>query len=163
MMKRKAQMQGGETIAVVVIVVILIMIGVSFGVNRQITDIEQEGKKLDYQKAIQVALKAADMQELKCSSANSIGNTCLDKYKVRSMGQVIKDNPEAYLYYQGIFENTEIKIEVLHPPSTKKNYTIYNFNDTINKTRVATYIPVIVQDPINNIKSFAVMEVATYS
>ncbi|MCF7865808.1 hypothetical protein K9L67_03645 [Candidatus Woesearchaeota archaeon] len=158
---KKAQMQGGETIAVMIIIVVLIIIGLVFGLGRTTEKIEKDANQIDFLNSIRIAIKVTNLQEIKCSRANSGGNTCIDKYKVLSLSELIKENNEAYVIYQGIFENTQIKINEIYPGT--ETYTIYDYNDSINKSRTATYVPILLWDPIKDTKQFGIMEVATYN
>lgn len=160
-MKKKAQIQGGETIAVIIIIVILVIIGIMFGSNRKIDDIQTETRQIEHQNAMRIALKASNLQELKCSSVENTRNMCMDLLKIKSVSEVIKEDTEAYIQYQGVFENTEINVDIIYP--VKARYTLYNYNDTANKSRFATYIPLLVIDPITETNSFAMLEIATYS
>lgn len=160
-MKNKAQIQGGETIAVVIIIVILVIIGIMVGSNRKIDDIQDEQKKIDYQNAMRIALKASNLQELRCTSIDNTRNACMDLLKIKSVSKIITQDTEAYIQYQEVFENTEINVDIIYPVEEK--YTIYNYNDTANKSRFATFIPLLVMDPITGKNSFAMLEIATYS
>lgn len=159
---KRAQIQSGETITVLVIIAVLIALGLIFGFNTEQSSIQQDQEQIQEQRAISLALKAANLKELKCSEYDSAGVLCIDEFKATAISKIIQKNTErAYLFYYDIFRNSEIKIIPLYPQE-QDNITIYNFNDTANKTKRTSQRPIILINPVTEKRSFALLQTAIY-
>lgn len=161
-MKRKGQIQSGESITVVIIVIILIILGLVFGFNREQsanTDAKAQQEQLS---AVRITEVATNLDELKCSRFKSTGNLCMDIYKAKALSGIIKEDKEnAYKTYYEMFRNSQINISIIYP--NPENIQIYDYNDSINKSSKTSFTPLVVWDPVKKVKSFAIMEVSTYN
>jgi len=161
-MKKKAQIQSGESITVVIIVVILIILGLVFGFSREQSANTEAKAQQEQLSAVRITELATNLDELKCSRYESTGDVCIDIYKAKALAEIIKEDKEdAYKNYYEMFRNSQINISIIYP--NVENIQIYDYNDSINKSSKTSFTPILVWDPVRNVKSFALMEVSTYN
>lgn len=159
---KKGQVQNGETIAVVIIIIILIIVGLLFGFNRTVNDVEKRSNEQEYQNTIRVSLKARSLLEIGCSEFESVSFTCVDEYKIDALSNIIQNDIDgAYLHYFELFKGSEIQVKILYP--NPRDIVLYNITDNENTTRYSTSKPVLVWNPVTKEKSFGVMEVSTFT
>lgn len=159
---KKAQIQGMETIMVVIIITIIIIVAIQFGTKQKTIDIQNMAQEIDYLNAQRIAIQISNLEELKCNTDSTISTTCIDKYKILAIQNLTQDDLEIYINYYDQFQNTQITIKTIFPEESTE-ITIYDYNDTINKTKATTQIPTLIWDPITNTNEFGIIEVSTYT
>ncbi|MFA6073075.1 MAG: hypothetical protein WC758_03110 [Candidatus Woesearchaeota archaeon] len=162
-MKKKGQIQSGETVVVIIIVIIMLVIGLVFVAGRKKNSITEETTTLNELKAKEIATVSSKLKELKCSDYGVMVNTCFDYHRLRAFSSVVSSNKQnSKDYYYSVLGNSKIELKIItsNPP---ENITIYDFNNSINKSSSPVFIPTLVLDSMNKKSYFAILEVRTYS
>jgi hypothetical protein len=164
MKSKKAQLQSGETIVVIIIVIIMLVVGIVFFTNRKMEGAKAESENLKTIDSMKITVVASSLSELKCSEYSTMVKTCFDYYRLKAFaGTVDADSQGARAYYYSILRNSRVDVKVIMPNSTVENITLYDYNNSANKSSSITFIPVIVSNPLNGEKYFSVLEVRTFS
>ncbi len=170
---KKAQLQMGETIFVVIIILFLIIIGMVFLYGHEEESIfksEREFYELD---SVALGQLITNLPELACSVAGTKQQSCFDKSKVESFSKILYQNSDiAMEYYFEKLGNVNITIEEVYPEEGKRweiyvnNFDI-NYTDTDLGMLIQSYgttlkIPILIKDPTTNKNSFGILYVTKY-
>ncbi|MFH1506302.1 MAG: hypothetical protein ABIE94_04945 [archaeon] len=160
---QKAQIQMGESIAVIVIITIMIFFGLTFYSRVKYLEIEQDTEQFNQFDAVKLANAVSNMPELLCSQQKVIDINCVDKYKIIALQDSVGEGAgsKAFFYYRSLLGNSRITVEQLYPK--KRNYTVYDNNFTAAQDTKAILIPINIYDGINDTKAFGVLRVEAYS
>ena len=156
-MKKRAQVQMMETLAVLLVFFVLIILGIVFYSKIMKGSIElqkEEGIQLN---AIKVSQRASTLPELQCSEDNIVSDNCIDIIKLEIASKIIREN-EIYYYDRLLF--SKIKLTQIYPDN--KEWLLYErpLDDFSNK--IVTNIPISLLDPVNNRNSFGIMNVELF-
>ena len=155
-MNKKAQIQIGETIAVLFVFFILIAIGLIFYVKVIQGNLELEKEELSQLKSVGIAQRVMFLPELQCSEDNIIIDNCIDVLKLESANNIMRTNE---LYYYDLFEYSEINITEIYPSEAKWN--VYSRKTGEFNSKFVTNVPVSLYDPAARKYGFGVMTIET--
>lgn len=155
-MGRKAQIQIGETIAVLFVFFILIVIGFIFYVRIIKGNLELEKEELSQLKSIGIAQRVMFLPELQCSKDNIVTENCIDMLKLDFAKEVMKENE---IYYYDLLEFSDISIKKIYPNEAK--WSIYTRRIDDFKNKFVTNIPISLFDPVTGEHSFGVLTIET--
>ena len=110
-MKRKAQIQIFETIAVLLIFIILIIIGFIFYTKIFKSNLETGNEGFSQAKSVNIVQRVMFMPELQCSDDNIAKENCIDALKLQSAKQTMKDS----VIYYDLLEFSDISISQIYP------------------------------------------------
>lgn len=153
---RKAQIQIGETIAVLFVFFILIIIGFIFYVKVIKGNIEQEREELMQLKTIGIAQRVMFLPELQCSKDNIIIDNCVDVLKLDAAKEIMKRNE---VYYYDLLEFSDISIRRIYP--TEAKWSIYTRKTDDFKNKFVTNVPISLFDPISGEHNFGILTIET--
>jgi len=159
-MKKKAQIQMGESIAVIIIITIMIFFALAFYSKVKTLDIKEEANKFNQYDAIKLANIVSNMPEILCSRQRVIDINCVDEYKLLALNTSISGG-ESFFYYRSLFGNSRISVKQMYP--SNKFYSIYENNFTSNQSIDAILIPITIYNPITRKNAFGVLKVEAYS
>lgn len=157
-MQRKAQIQIGETIAVLFVFFVLIVIGFIFYVKIIKGNIESEKEELSQLRSVGIAQKVMFLPELQCSEDNVVIDNCIDLLKLDSAKAVMKENE---VYYYDLLEFSDISITQIYPAN--KKWDIYSRRTDNFKSKFVTNVPISLYEPITRKHSFGVLKIETLS
>jgi len=158
-MNRKAQIQMGESIAILFIFFILIIFGFVFYMNIMKGSAKVEIEENIQLKAISIAQKASFLPELQCSEENVRIENCIDILKLDITSSLLEDNN---IYYYDIFESSNIYIEEIFPP-TNRIWPLYNYTVTDYKNKLSTFIPISLFNATSKKYDFGILVVEVYT
>ena len=163
-MIRRAQIQIGETIAVLFVFFILIAIGFIFYARVIKGNIISEKDELSQLKSIEIAQRVMFMPELQCSSyiVTEIQN-CIDILKLNSSVNIIKSNE---LYYYDLLEFSVINVTQIYPTTAHQkeiNWTIYSRKMGNFTNKFVTNVPISLYEPIEKVHRFGLLTIETFS
>ncbi len=142
----------------------MIIVGLVFFVNSKNGSIQTEKQNMNDINAMKIAVIASSLNELKCSDSNVMVKTCFDYYRLKAFKSTIDaDKQEAKQYYYFVFKNSKITVRIMMFNSTVENVTLYDYNNSANKSSTPTFIPILINNPISNENYFSILEVKTYS
>lgn len=155
---KRAQIQMGESIAIMFIFFILVIFGFVFYAN-----IVKTSTKLDIEeniqlKAISIAQKASFLPELQCSEENVRIENCIDILKLGAASYLLKENN---IYYYDIFESSKIWVEEVFPESGK-TWPLYNNTLTDYRNKISTFIPMSLLNVTSKKFNFGILVVEVY-
>lgn len=156
----KAQIQLGESTAVVMVILILIVVGLfiayQFWSADQQTVIEEQ-KDLD---AIALATKVSYLPEIHCTFLGDTSSNCFDKYKLVYFANLMS-NPQETSYYYDLFGYARIELIEVYPTNT--TYLLYENNKATIQSEKPIYMPCKVYDVYDDSYSFAYIKVTKIS
>ncbi len=146
--RKKAQIQLGESTAVIIIVIIILVIGIVFWNRINSSSIQSASTQSQELDVISVANIVSELPELKCYDSGVNEVKCLDWHKILAMNETINDPTDsmAFEFYNNYFKNSRITIMQTYPDDI--NITIYDAKLSNSTTTLLIPIPV-------NIKNYA--------
>jgi len=147
---RNAQIQMGETIAVLFIFFILLILGVSFYVRVHSTTIRQEIDEKSELDAVDLAQKISFLPELMCTSKNTplFETNCIDLYKLQAFNSLVEGDGDLQLSYFDEFGYSHIHVAQIYPePEPDAGYTVYERQKPDFANNITTWIPVSLYNP----------------
>lgn len=161
----KAQMQMGETIAVLVVFFFLLVIGLVFYANIASTKAEESRYKNTELESVNVMKRALSLPELQCSHNNIVDESCVDRLKATAMKALINNPDESVkTSYFDIFGSSTISIIQIYPsPSAfEMPILLYDFKPATFSSKLNTSIPISIYNPLTKSYAFGIMETVTY-
>lgn len=156
-MNKKAQIQIGETVAVLLVFFILVIIGIVFYANVVKRDVGIQKEKSSQIKSIGIAQRIMFLPELQCSEDNAIKDNCIDTFKLESAQSIMKENQ---IYYYDLFEFSEVNITGIYPEEYKRNLYSRKIKDFSNK--FVTNVPISLYDPYAKRHGFGVLTIENF-
>ena len=150
----------GESIAVLIIFFIIVVIGFVFYMNVLNASSEIEKEENLQLKAIEIAQMASFLPELQCSQDNVRRENCIDLLKLEAAEGLIRKNNIYHMYYNDIFESSNISIEQKFP--TNKRWILYENIPENYTNKISTFIPISIFDEKNEQYNFAILSVKVY-
>lgn len=158
---KRAQIQSGESIAVIIIVFIMIVVGIAFFYGNRTNEIQDQAERAKSLDAVAVALRVQALNEVKCIRSSSTTNTCLDYERVKAMSEILSNEfGEEYAYYYNIFRDSRITIRTVYPE--EEEIIMYDYNGNKNSSSTV-FMPISVLDPVTENSFLGVLEVKTFS
>ncbi|MAE42761.1 hypothetical protein CMO93_03245 [Candidatus Woesearchaeota archaeon] len=158
-MKKKAQAQMLETIAVLFIFFLLIVIGFVFYAKVLKGNIELQKEESMQLNAIEVAQRASSLPELQCSEDNIVSDNCIDLLKLEAASEIIV-KPENEIFYYDRLLFSKITVNEIYPD--EKEWSLYDKSLDEFSNKIVTNIPISLFDPVNNKNAFGVMTVTLF-
>ena len=109
---KKAQINLGESVAVIFVFFLLIVAGFIFYSKIEKVNISQIREELQDLSSIEVLQIISFLPELQCSRDNVPTYNCFDILKIKATTEVIADNR---IHYFDIFRNSKIGIKQIYP------------------------------------------------
>ena len=169
-MKRKAQIQMGETIFVILVIIFLIVLAFTFVYKGE--EISTHRRQTDFYELDSVALGQliTNLPELACSTMGTRQQSCFDKHKITAFSEVLNNNPDMSMqYYFEKLVNVNITIVEVYPNEGRiweiyvNNFDVKEGETLITQSYGTTLkIPTIIRDSTRNIDSFGVLYVTKY-
>ena len=158
----RAQVQLGETTAVIIIVIILLIVGIIFWNHVNSRDVQQLSAQSQELSVIEIANIVPELPEMKCYESGVSAIKCLDWYKILAMNKTINDmsNRTAYEFYNNYFRNSKITIRKIYP--TEENITIYDANLSGSTRQLLIPIPINIKDYVKKETSYGLIIVEGY-
>lgn len=158
-MNKKAQIQIGETIAVLFVFFILIAVGIVFYVKVIKSNLESEKQDLSQLGSVAIAQRVMFMPEIQCSQdvVEEITN-CIDILKLESAPSTIRENE---LYYYDLLEFGDVSISQIYPNDAR--WALYSRKTKDFNNRFVTNVPISLFDPITRKNGFGVLTIETLS
>lgn len=166
-MRKKSQIQMGETIAVLIIFFILIVIGFIFFTRVIKGNIEIEIEESRQLKAVEIAQRASFLPEIQCSEENIVTDNCIDILKLEAATEGTIADPSIIetnqIFYYDKLQFSDISIEEVYPGN--RIWDLYNrpLGEGNFTSKMSTNIPIALFDPTKKKYYFGVMKVDTYT
>ena len=157
-MAKKAQIQIGETIAVLFVFFILIIVGFIFYVKVIKGNLETEKEELSQLRSVGIAQRVMFLPELQCSEDNIIIDNCVDILKLEFAQNIMSQNE---LYYYDLLEFSNVSILQIYPNEAK--WSIYSRNTEDFTNKFVTNVPISLYDPTTRKHGFGVLTIETLS
>ncbi len=158
-MFKRAQIQIGETVAVLLVFFILVIIGIVFYANFIKRDVSIQKEKSSEIKSISIAQRIMFLPELQCSDDNVITDNCIDKLKLDSAEIIMRKNQ---IYYYDMFEFSEVNITQIYPPASGPPKTLYSRKIEDFSNKFVTNVPISLYDPNTRRHGFGVLTIQNF-
>ena len=158
---RRAQIEFGESIMVVIVLVFLLVIGIVFYFKFAKGSVSQELSYREDMASVTLAKRALALPELRCGDYVG-GDTCIDEMKLEALSQVLnKTNPNYQAnsreYYSMLFEYANITIDVLDTNGKRINeFTLYSDVPTGNLSRSQQYLFTTLYNATNQLAPYEI-------
>ena len=156
--RTRAQVQMGETIAILLVFFFLIVIGLIFYVNvikAKAVVAKEENSQLE---AISVLKKTISLPELQCSRQDIVSSYCIDLLKLEAASALMPQNQEHYFDILGF---STVSVREVYPIS--RNYTLYRSSLEKYTSKSSTNTPISLLDPISGTSAFGIITIDTYA
>ena len=171
-MEKKAQIQMGETIFVIMIIILLIVMGFVFMFKGEESSILKQATKFHELDSIALGQLITNLPELVCSTSGTKQQSCFDKSKIDAFGTILRNNSDISMeYYFEKLGNVNITVEQIYPENGYvQEIYVNNFELDANADisgLIMSYgstlkIPIILRDPTTNENAFGVLYVTKY-
>jgi len=159
-MRKKAQIQMMETIAVLLIFFILIVLGIIFYGRVMKGNLEQEKEEQLQLQAIKVAQRASFLPELQCSQDNIVSENCIDLLKLNAAA-IVMDKQANEIFYYDRFLFSKITVNEIYPDA--RQWTLYDRPLSDFTSKIITNVPISLYEPVEDSYKFGVMNIEYYS
>ena len=168
---KRAQMQMGETIMVLLVFFIIVTVALVFYGTFQAGQMKQSIKDTTERDAVKVALKVSFLPEVACSENNVVEDNCFDIKKVAAFEEKIAESEQMFLFYVNELKVSNVTIEQIFPvPSNEERFVLYkgipdDEERSENYEIIPTYIPITIKDPTRRVGkeyAFGMMTVEVY-
>lgn len=153
---KRAQIQIGETIAVLFVFFILIVIGFIFYVKVIKSNIELETEELSQLRSVGISQKIMFLPEVQCSEDNIVIDNCIDILKLNSAQSIMKENE---IYYYDLLEFSDVSISEIYPDGAKWN--LYSRKIENFRSKFVTNVPISLYDPATRKHGFGILTIET--
>jgi len=163
MKSRKAQIETGELIMVVMMVMVILVIGLVFYGNFKAQGMKETGRDLLSLSAVDLAQEAMSMSEISCSHARELGE-CVDLQRMEQLSllmESLEPNSDFSNYYVSKFGSAMIRIEKIYP--TTESWLIYDRASPNSDAQIPLRIPIYIYDGVEKTNSFGILTVVRYS
>lgn len=157
-MDRKAQIQIGETIAVLFVFFILILVGFIFYVKIIKGNIDSEKEESSQLMSIGIAQRVMFLPELQCSEDNIIVSNCIDALKLVHAKNIMNQNE---VYYYDILGFSNVTIFQIYP--TEARWDLYSKRTESFKSAFVTNVPITLYNPVTRDSGFGILTIKTLS
>jgi len=154
----RAQIQMGESVAILFVFFILLVFGFVFYMNVMQSSAKVEVEENIQLKAIGVAQKASFLPELQCSEENVRIENCIDGYKLVPASDLISLNQP---YYYDVFEFSIIRVKRIFP-KPEEVWVLYNNTPANYTNKLSTFIPTSLFNTTSKEYAFGVLAVEVY-
>jgi hypothetical protein len=158
----RAQVQLGETTAVIIIVIILLIVGIIFWNHVNSRDVQQLSAQSQELSVIEIANIVPELPEMKCYESGVSAIKCLDWYKILAMNSTI-NNPsdrKTYEFYNNYFKNSKITIKETYPDDV--NVTIYDAKLANSTITLLIPIPVNIKNYVTGQTGYGLVIIEGY-
>lgn len=161
---KKAQIQLGETIFVVIIIVVIIVFGIVFYAQTQERESGRQQDFLQELDAIAMNKYITQLTEIQCSLLQVQQNNCLDIHKLEALQQFALHNPSDYSqYYFTQLSDAKLWVVEIYPP-TNTTWVLYNntLGNVTPRRSTLSFVPVSLRNSISSEQSFGLIYLETY-
>lgn len=164
---KRAQLQIGESMMVIIILMIVGVIALVFYFNMAKEDYRVKSREYDDLDTLETAQIVSNLYELKCAKPG-VSNVCFDIHKAQSVAALRGDGEDGFNdYYYYLFRNSKVALTQYYP--SHQELIIYWQNasaaDNVgnNPQSVNTVvIPVIIHNSSAETNGFGVLTVERY-
>lgn len=162
---KKAQLQLGESIFVVIIIILLIVFVIIFTSQAEQESYERKADEFTDLETIMLSQFASTLAELRCSTLQVEELSCFDKHKLQAFGKLQEEYPQltAEFYFTQLGD-ANITLEFIYPqqpPLTLYYNGIEADNTTILERR--SIVPVSIYDDLTQTYTFALLHITKYT
>lgn len=160
-MKKRAQIQIGETMAVLFVFFVLVAIGFVFYAAVVKSNIATEKEELSQLKSVGIAQRVMFLPEVQCSENNVVTENCVDALKLDAAEKVMRDNRISYF---DLLEFSEVNVTQIYPPPTgtaKSKWKIYSRETENSRNSFLTRVPISIFNTTTRTYSFGILSIET--
>ncbi|MBT7903483.1 hypothetical protein HN587_06490 [Candidatus Woesearchaeota archaeon] len=159
MKNNKAQVQMGETMAILFIFFILLAVGAMIYMNMQRTTFQREMAERFELQAVELAQTISFLPEIQCTEKNVVEPGCFDLFKIIALENVSKD-PKNSAFYSRQLGTSLILIKQIYPFSAQ--WIVFNNTPEKFSDSSVFQIPISIFDASQDASTFGVLEVRSF-
>ncbi|MBC8500600.1 MAG: hypothetical protein ISS25_01015 [Nanoarchaeota archaeon] len=166
-MKRKAQIQMGESIAIIIVLLILMVFAFIFYSRIKEASIMEKKTLFEELDVVKLAQIAYSLPEVQCSFAEVPDYGCIDKLKFIYLAKMINEsfdgsNKSIYFYYRELFGTAKISLDKIENNGDIESWDLYKTNRTWS-SKNTIFMPIVLYDPSTDKNTFGVLVVEKYA
>jgi hypothetical protein len=166
-MKRKAQVQMGESIAIIIIITFLIVLSFIFYSKVKEQDISSSESLFKELDLVEMAQIASSIPEVQCSFIEVSDSSCLDVLKVEALSKIVENSflgndKTVFYYYRELFGRGKISIKEIRLDGSINEWILYE-TDNASLSLNTINVPISLYNPLDDERSFGVLEVNKFS
>ena len=158
MKSRRAQIQMGEIIIVMIVFFMLVGFGVIFFTQFAQGQAKKTTSEVTLANLAETAKIVSSLPEIHCSYALDEDLSCIDTYRAKVFTDAL--NSEEYrLHYSNAFVGYRLKLVCIYPEScaNTQSYTLFDYTGN-GQNEVPFIIPVYIYNPVTRLKSYGWLE-----
>jgi hypothetical protein len=160
---RKAQIEFGESLMVIIILVFILIIGLVFYFRVSSSGLREEFAYREDIESVKLAKAALALPEIQCGDYKAHG--CIDLLKLQALGELLDPggNAKSREYYEKIFGYANISVTTIPSSGPAMTKTLYVDAPKFNYTTSQQFIFTTLYDPIEKQENFAYLNVTRFS
>ncbi|MBN1275146.1 hypothetical protein JXA12_02545 [Candidatus Woesearchaeota archaeon] len=162
---KKAQIQIGESMLVIIFVLIIGVIALVFVARMQEDKIAVRLDEYESLNAVETAQLVTNLYDLRCAKPG-LTETCVDLHKAKAVASILEDPGPARDYYYSLFKDARITLVQAYPPPAGTDdgkLVLYDVGPGEgNRTTTALHIPVSVHNASANTLGFGMLVIERY-
>jgi hypothetical protein len=151
-----------ETIAVLLIFFVIIFVGFTFFTRMSKSSIQEKIEERQELAKIEATQVITNLPEIQCSNDNDIKEKCVDLLKIGAAEGTINNNIEDYFYLFSYSNVTVVRIFPSASPGQKSSWNLYSMMPDEIEAKLASYFPVLIYDPMEQMYYFGYMVVEVF-
>lgn len=166
-MRRRAQVQMGESVAIILIVIILIILALVFYAKIKESDIQVKKEEIGELDLVKLSQIVYALPEIQCSAAEVTDYGCVDLLKFEYLSEIITESYEntvdkkVYFYYRELFKTARISLEMIKNNGEVSSWELFASDRDYN-SKTPLYMPVVVFNATNDQNYFGILTVEKY-
>ena len=161
---KRAQMQMGETIFVIIIIILLIVFGIVFASGAEEIEMQRRSNEFLDLSTVSLSEYALSLAELQCSTLEVRDLSCFDKNKLEAFID-LTENYELLTreYYFSQLGNANITVTQIYP--TEERWEVYynGFAENESYEQKMVVLPISVYDSVTKKYGFGLAYITKYS
>jgi len=163
---KRAQIQMGESIFIVIIVILIIVFGIIFFSGVEEDSIREKQTKFEELSTIQLAQIASALTEIQCSTLEVQDLSCVEIQRMEAFQRLLTDDTSiAWEYYFTQLGNAEIKVVEIYSSGEEGQEWILYYNDLgvdVPYSAKPVIMPVTISNALTRSNSFGVLYITKF-
>lgn len=158
----KSQIKMFETIGVLMVFFILLGIGFAVYFSLQKVSYTKDVAQKRQLESFSLVQKMQYLPELECIFLSSTEENCYDEFKLNAFSELLTSNDAVKIDYATLFGFSTVNVHIIYP-GQQTTLKIYDRKPEKYKQATRTYSPISIKNPLTESKSFAYINITSYT
>jgi hypothetical protein len=167
---KKAQVQLGETIFIIIFILLIIIFAIVFFSGAEKEELQKQQSKYAELSTVSLAQYASSLSELSCSKKGVEDLSCYDLRKLKAFALLLNDETKIDLtreYYFTQFGNAKIEVQQIYPSYDHillyENRIYPDTNELMQEDGKPVLVPLTLYDSVMRKNNFGVLIITKYT